>query len=186
VGDAETKLMRRWLTRASLKLFFELIKQHALDAQWRYRQAFWLAYLEKGAIADAWLALGSQTFDQAGAIRDLGRAYGELKDGDGGQSALLLRIGPLVISEFTHNGKLRVWPAEWRNAPRLGQNTYWRKDLRRKCLPFPTDPWTGQGGSADGSGLRHDGAITGKWQRSAAALIERQARIKITQDDWQP
>jgi hypothetical protein len=131
---------------------------------------------------------GSQTFNEAGAIRELGgaEAYGKLKDGDRGQSALLLRIGPLVISEFTHNGKLRAWPAEWRNAPRLGQDTYRCKDLRRKCLLFPTDPWTGQGGSSDGSGLRHDSANTGKWQRSAAALIERQAKIRVTGADWQP
>ena len=188
VGEAETKLMRRWLARASLDLFFGLIKNHAIDSHWRYREAFWLAYLEKGAITDAWLALGSQTFNEAGAIRELGgaEAYGKLKDGDRGQSALLLRIGPLVISEFTHNGKLRAWPAEWRNAPRLGQDTYRCKDLRRKCLLFPTDPWTGQGGSSDGSGLRHDSANTGKWQRSAAALIERQAKIRVTGADWQP
>lgn len=118
VGEQETALMRRWLTRASLDLFFKLIDQHLLDAQWRYRHAFWLAYLEKGAISDAWLALGRDACDSAAAIRELGGAYGRLR-GRGvtaNQSALLLRIGPLVISEFTHNGKLRIWPTEWRNA----------------------------------------------------------------------
>jgi hypothetical protein len=49
------------LARASLDLFFKLIDEHALDAQWRYRHAFWLAYLEQGVIADAWLALGHLT-----------------------------------------------------------------------------------------------------------------------------
>jgi len=58
LGEQEIALMRRWLTRASLDLFFRLIDQHAIEEHWRYRHAFWLAYLRKGAIADAWLALG--------------------------------------------------------------------------------------------------------------------------------
>jgi hypothetical protein len=182
VGEQETALMRRWLTRASLDLFFRLIDQSALDAQWRYRHAFWLSYLEKGAIADAWLALGSQAFNAAGAIRELSGAYGQLKGVDTKQSALLLRIGSLVISEFSHNGKLRVWPAEWRNAPKLGHLSYSRNDLTGKCLPFPSDPRTGQGGSPDGSGLRHAGSNTGRWQRSAAALIDRHAEVRIMRD----
>lgn len=124
VGERETLLMRRWLTRASLDLFFKLIDRHALDAHWRYRHAFWLAYLEKGAIADAWLALGSQTFNEAGTIRELGSAYGRLKGAAANQSALLLRIGQLIITEFTHNGSLRAWPANWSDAPQLGEAEY--------------------------------------------------------------
>jgi EH_Signature domain len=181
VGERETALMRRWLTRASLDLFFKLIDRHALDAQWRYRHAFWLGYLEIGAIADAWLALGSQAFNQAGAIRELGGAYGKLKGGDRGQSALLLRIGLLVISEFTHNRKLHIWPAEWRNAPQLGHHIYSRNDLAGKCLSFPSDPRT-----TDGSGLRHDGSNIDKWQGSAAELIKRRAGFGITPPDWHP
>ena len=87
--------MRRWLTRASLDLFFKLIDRHALDAQWRYRHAFWLGYLEIGAIADAWLALGSQAFNEAGAIRELGGAYGKLKGGDQGNQPCCCALGHL-------------------------------------------------------------------------------------------
>jgi hypothetical protein len=176
LGEQEIALMRRWLTRASLDLFFRLIDQNALDGQWRYRHAFWLTYLEKGAIADAWLALGSQTFNAARAVREFGGAYGQLRGGEPNQSALVLRIGPLVISEFTHNGKMHAWPADGPDAPRLGEANYTSARLKRPCLSFPPDPRTRRGGSADGKGLRHDGSSTGKWQRSAAALIERHAR----------
>jgi hypothetical protein len=185
VGEQETRLMRRWLARASLDLFFELVKQHALDAHWRYREAFWLAYLKKGAIADAWLALGGQTFSEANTIPELGRAYGQLKGGDSRQSALLVRIGSLVISEFTHNGKLRAWPVEWRNAPELGRTTYIRRDLMGKCLPFPINPYLGRGGDSTGGGLSHIGSDNDYWQGSAAALIERRAGIRITPPEWQ-
>ena len=139
--------MRRWLTRASLDLFFRLIDRHALDRMWIYRHAFWLAYLERGAISDAWLALGGETFNEAKTIRDLGGAYGRLRGGvDTSQSALLLRIGPLVISEFTHIGKLRAWPTEWHSAPRFGSREYGRTDFTGKCLPFVV----GNKGSPDG------------------------------------
>ena len=178
--------MRRWLTRASLDLFFKLIDRHALDAQWRYRHAFWLGYLEIGAIADAWLALGSQAFNEAGAIRELGGAYGKLKGADGGQSALLLRIGPLVISEFTHDGKLRAWPGEWRNSPQLGNPIYRRNELTGKCLPFPSNPYLGRGGDPTGRGLSHIGSGYDYWQGSAAELIHRRAGFGIAPADWQP
>jgi hypothetical protein len=188
VGERETALVRHWLARASLDLFFKLIDQHALDAQWRYRHAFWLAYLEKGAISDAWLALGRDAGDSAAAIRELGGAYGRLR-GRGvtaNQSALLLRIGPLVISEFTHNGKLRIWPTEWRNAPQLGRLEYIRDDLTGKCLPFPPNPTRGRCGDTTGKGLSHIGSGTGYWQGSAAALIEPRAGFRITSIDWRP
>jgi hypothetical protein len=182
LGEQEIALMRRWLARASLDLFFRLIDQHALEQHWRYRHVFWLAYLEKGAIADAWLALGRHAHASAVATRELGGAYGRLR-GPGvtaNQSALLLRIGPLVISEFTHNGKLRAWPAEWRNTPQLGRQDYGRGDLTGKCLPFPPNPYRGSGGDPSGQGLSHIGSDTGYWQGSAAALIERHAGIRIT------
>jgi hypothetical protein len=188
LGEQEIALMRRWLTRASLDLFFRLIDQHALEEHWRYRHAFWLAYLEKGAIADAWLALGRQAHDSAVAIRELGGAYGRLR-GPGvtaNQSALLLRIGPLVISEFTHIGKLRIWPAEWRNTPQLGDQEYVRDDLSGKCLPFPPNPCRGRGGAPSGQGLSHIGSDTSYWQGSAAALIESRTGFKIKPIDWRP
>ena len=186
VGEKEAALMRAWLARASLELFFTLIKDYALDSQWQYREAFWLACLANGAIADAWLALGGQTFKAARTVRELGGAFGLLRGGDANQSALLLRIGPLVMCEFTHNGSLRAWPADWPNAPRLGERSYVIERLKQSCLAFPPDPLSGKGGSADGTGLRHDGASSGRWQRSAAALIERRAGIRTARYECSP
>jgi hypothetical protein len=188
LGEKETGLMRCWLARASLNLFFGLIYDHALPAQWSYRHAFWLAYLERGAISDAWLALGGKVHGSAQATRDLGGAYARLR-GLGVQpnhSALLLRIGPLVIVEFSHLGKLRAWLADRQGAPTLGCAKYDSREFRNACLAFPPDPQTGQGGNASGEGLSHKGSYKGYWQKSAAALIERHAGIRITPSDWQP
>jgi hypothetical protein len=184
-GDDEAKLMRRWLARASLDLFFRLIDEHAPRSQWQFRHAFWLAYLERGAIADAWLGLGSQVYRSARAIAELGEAYGQLR-GERKQCALLLRIGSLVIVEFTHDGKMRAWPAGSRVAPSLGRKEYDSAELKRECLEFPPDRRTVKGGSIDRKGLRHDGSNIGRWQGSAAELIERRTGIRITPREWRP
>ncbi len=188
VGEAGTALMRRWLARASLDAFFDLIADHALDYQWRYRQAFWSACLERGAIEDAWLALGHRVHSSARTLRDLAGAYGRLEGGGvaGDQSALLMRIGPLVLAEWSHNGKVRAWPADWQNAPRLYRATYGRDDLVGKGLPFPPNPQSGSGGSSDGMGLSHIGSDRGYWQGSVAELLARRTGIRLTEDDWAP
>ena len=180
--------MRRWLARASLDLFFKLIDEHALEAHWRYRHAFWSMYLEKGAIDDAWLALGGQAYSSASAVRELGGAYGRLRGPGvaGNQSALILRIGPLMIGEISHNGKLRVWPANWPNAPQLGRQEYDRTDLTSKCLPFPLNPHFGRGGNSSGNGLSHIRSPSGYWQGSAAALIEHYTSIRASPREWWP
>jgi EH_Signature domain len=185
VGEQETALMRRWLARASLDLFFRLIDQHTSGVHWPYRRAFWFAYLEKGAIGDAWLALGTEAYNSARAVRELGGAYGRLL-GDSRQSALLLRLGPLVIGEFTHIGKVRAWLADHREAPDLGRQEYPKSELMRECLPFPENPYRRRGGNSRGTGLSHFQSREGYWQGSAAALIERHTGTRITALDWRP
>jgi hypothetical protein len=186
VGERETALMRQWLARASLAAFFDIIADHALDHQWRYRQAFWTAYLERGAIADAWLALGRDVFFSASTVRDLADGYGRLTGGQGNQSVLLLRIGPLILCEWSHNGSLRAWPAAEDNAPAMYQPSYTRQELMRPGLLFPPNPTTGSKGSTDGFGLHHMGAERGLWQGRAAELIARYAGIRLTPAEWMP
>ena len=187
VGKEEAGLVRRWLTRASLDLFFKLIDEHALDSQWRYRHAFWAAYLREGAISDAWLAFGPTSHRFANQVPDLRQAYARLRGGaDRKQSALLMKIGPLVLADFSHNGKLRAWPDDWHNSPQLGRSEYERVALAGKCLPFPPNPWNGRGGDANGDGLSHFASDRGHWQGSAAAMIERRTGFRITPQQWRP
>ena len=188
VGEQHTAIMRRWLARASLKAFFDLIAEHALDRQWRFREAFWSACLDKGGIDDAWLALGNQVHWNARSIADLRGAFGKLEGGGvaGDQSVLLMRIGPLTVCDWSHNGKLRAWPREWANAPALHRASYSRDDLTGKGLPFPPNPLFGSRGSADGQGLSHVGSDSNKWQGSAAELLARKTNLRLTERDWRP
>ncbi|WP_315734060.1 EH signature domain-containing protein [Bradyrhizobium sp. SZCCHNR1093] len=185
-GVHATNLMRRWLTRASLKAFFGLISDHALDAHWRYREAFWSACLEKDATIEAWLALGSRIYASARAVEDLKRAFARLDGASGDQAVLLLRVKGLVFCEWSHNGKLRAWPADWSNAPQLGRARYTRAELTGKGLPFPPSARFGSNGSSDGMGLSHIGSDRNQWQGSAAELLARRTQIVLGPKDWWP
>jgi hypothetical protein len=186
VGEAHTAIMRRWLARASLKAFFGLIAEHALDRQWQYREAFWSACLEKGGIEDAWLALGTRVHWDALAITDLRNAFGRLGGAGGDQSVLLMRVGSLTLCEWSHNGSLRAWPSDWRHAPALGKANYSRDELTAKGLPFPPNPTYGSRGVADGEGLGHRGSENSRWQGSVAELLARRAGLHLTEADWRP
>jgi len=186
-GEEVVGLIRRWLVKVSLETFFELIRKHALDRHWTYREAFWSAYFRADVIQDAWLGLGEQVHREANAIRDLNGAFGRL-EGYGvqsGQSILLLRLGDTVFCEWSHNGKLRAWPVSWDIAPKLGKPAYSRRELVKNGLTFPMNA-RGTGGSVDGSGLRHAGSDSGSWQGSAALLISNRLRIHLTAHDWMP
>jgi len=184
-GDDAIALMRRWLARASLNAFFEVIGEHAYDLHWRYREAFWSAYLKAGAIDDAWLALGSSVHASARALRDLNGAYARLS-GHTDQSILLMRVRNTIFCEWSHNGKLRAWPVDWKTAPKLYQGSYTRYDVTGAGLPFPRDPDYGSGGSSDSNGLSHMGSDRGRWQGSVARMLVNRAGIHLTHHDWMP
>lgn len=180
VDPKAVALLKSWLARASLEAFFAIIREYALDHQWRYRERFWKALLEKGAIADVWLALAHQVAQAARLVRDLRGAYGELAGGvDSKHAVILMRIGPLVLCEWSHNGKLRAWPEEWQNAPRLGRREYSGDELKTRSLVFP-----GRSGSEDG--LRHAGSESGRWQERAAALLLDRAGVRLEPRDYMP
>lgn len=184
-GDAVVAKMRHWLAKTSLKAFFDVIGQFAKDEHWDYRRAFWGAYLNSGAIDDAWLALGGHAHAMARSISDLGGAYGRLTGATSAQSVLLMRIGTVIFSEWSHDGKLRAWSADWKNAPRLGLKEYAKSDVTGAGLPFPADN-QGRGGNAGGDGISHFSSPQGYWQTSAAELIRRKTRIDLKPQDWMP
>jgi hypothetical protein len=185
-GEQATSLVRRWLTRASLKAFFSLISEHALDAHWLYRKAFWSACLEKDPSVEAWLALGSRIRDSARAVEDLKGGYARLDGASGDQAVLLLRVRNTIFCEWSHDGKLRAWPSDWPNAPRLERRSYTRAELTREGLPFPPNAKFRSTGAADGMGLRHIGSDRNRWQGSAAELLARRTQIVLSPSDWRP
>lgn len=181
VEENKISVMRRWLSRASLKAFFDVVANHA-DENFKYRRAFWNAYLEENAIANSWLALGGNVHAEAQGIRELQGSFARLRGASGNQSVLLIKIGPIIFSEWSHSGSLRVWPEDWKNTPQIGLSEYQRGVLTGKCLPFPDGP----DGARQGNGLWHAGSENGRWQSVAAELIARRCGVRLTWRDWMP
>lgn len=180
VDDSARAVMLRWLVEATLEDFFRLLEQAAKTddvarKHWKYRKAFWEAYLRAGHIGDAWVVLGPMARHVAGA--KLGAihtpAYGKIS-GPGVQnnhSVLIFRVGDLTITEWSHSGKYRVWFEGNKHSPRLYlRRPYTREQVTRK---------------ADVEGAHH-GSENGTWQENVADLIRERTRISVAKREYMP
>jgi hypothetical protein len=167
-------VMKRWLVGATLKNFFDLIQRTALDHHWSFRKAFWWAYHEGHHITDAWIVLGPDTIQQLRPLHLQNKSlYGEFSDLAGIQSnhsALIFRVGRLTVTEWSHNGKCRVWLSNRIGSPRLGERKYTRDDLVRGFDFEQT----------------HHNSDTGSWQRSLSKWIRGQTNITIGREEYMP
>lgn len=178
VSHDAVELFQRWLARATLREFLDVISDRADVTQWRYRRAFWTAVLDAGLIEDAWVLLGRQaqtdTRSRFGSELACGRLLGFTAD----QSVILMRIRHLIIAEVSHSGALRAWEDDDPRAPRLGRTELSRDQIVAPCLPFGT--------RQDPNGLWHTGASTGAWQASAAALIKHHTGYDLRRSAYMP
>lgn len=165
-------IIRRWLVGATLEDFFRVLDKTAIERQWLYRKSFWTAYLKLDVIADAWVVLGPDAKIHAGDLTRKGlAAAGSLYGGyDTFQSVLLMKLGNLVIAEWSHNGMCRFWAERDPLAPRLYDSQYTADRLRR----------------ASAEAVTHVAAESGSWQRKVAAYIQRETGIRVSSTDYMP
>lgn len=165
VDERARAVMLRWLVTATLEDFFRLLEyaaQHDATAarHWKARKAFWSRYLRAGHIHDAWVALGPITQIQArGFLSNESRTYAKLR-GAGvlpNHSAIIMRLGSLTVTEWSHSGKFRVWYPENRHPPRLHQERYNRSQLINL---------------SDEEVIHH-----GRWQEKVSTLIYQQTGL---------
>ena len=150
-------VFKRWLTEVAMREFFRAIaKTTNRPDQWAQREKFWMAYLDKGLVSDAWPALGIRARNQIEAIiRQSGERpeYGIIQGGPVSSSSIIMQIGDLRISEWSDNGSCRFWSDADPAAPVLYKKIYRGDDLRttrgRKDFEFeshvPASPgWEGK------------------------------------------
>lgn len=180
VDPSAKAVLLRWLVHTTLKDFFKIVSdasQHDANADrmWPYRNAFWTAYLNKGVIENAWVVLGSEVRRTARTrLNQIDRgSYAELMSGGGAQpshAVLIMQIGDLVITEWSHTGKYRIWHLDSPNAPPFYRRSYSRRRLIREP-------------ELDGS---HNHAEGGSWQRRLAEEIRDRTGITVTQREFMP
>jgi hypothetical protein len=174
VPDGLRSVMRRWLVRLDLDDFFRLLDKTALDRQWRYRKAFWRAYLKRDLITDTWIVLGPEAAKIARRIFEHGdKAVGKLRSGPGvlgNHSVLLMRLGRMTVAEWSHNGTCRFWLEGNRDAPAMYRPSYSRDELVH-------GPDFKQ---------RHHGTERGTWQGRIADWIYRNTWVRVSPSDYMP
>ena len=165
------RVVIRWLVERVLDQFFLLIKETALDRHWRYREAFWKAYLHQDLIHDIWFLLGPRAAAHLGKMNrneDVTETTGSLQGAGGDRSVLLLRMPGVTIAEWSHNGKCRFWLDGNRKAPKLYQGSYHYYNLQ----------W------GRDHAQRHDGSEYGRWQDEIANWIAENTGARVARDEY--
>ena len=186
VSGETRQVVRGWLSKLSLDAFFDVVGQFAsntgMDHQWQARKAFWAACLKKDFIQDSWLVLGDNVAKAVAHNRELRGSHGHLADGNANHSVLLMRIGQLTFAEWSHNGKLRAWPVDWKKAPTLFRPSYYRSELMEAGVQFPAPVDRPDLKLTSSDGVSH---VAGVWQGRVAALLQKKEGLQILQREWQ-
>ena len=175
IREDAKRVILRWLVKRSLDQFLDVVDNLALDHQWKYRRAFWTAYYKRDVISDAWVAFAAAGEAEVKRIArrigdDSWLSIGKLTgSGDSNHAVLILRIGDLIIADFSHNGKCRIWKARGASAPKPYQHEYARLDLMNS--------------SADWDFVHHSSDHY-HWQAEVADKIRQQAGCSLSQRDY--
>ncbi|MBL0295612.1 MAG: OmpA family protein [Betaproteobacteria bacterium] len=105
VAPEAISVLMGWLAGDTLRGFMRVLERTA-DEIWSFRRKFWMAFYDAGHIEEAWLALGSDARLVARKllVDERGMGFGRLEGGAApNQSVLLLKIGHLVFTEWSHN-----------------------------------------------------------------------------------
>ena len=156
--EAKT-VVDRWLVRGTFEQFFQLLSYTAYDYHWRYRKAFWRAYLQRNMVEEAWFVLGHKARAILKHISSDESTWrnGALFGGNFNHSVLLMRIRGTTVAEWSHSGSCRIWRRGNRRAPKLYHDTYDRDWLASGTADFVQ---------------RHDGSDKGRWQDSIARQLQ--------------
>ncbi len=139
VSEGAKQIILRWLTKASLEQFLQVVDLTASSADarrmWPARRKFWYAFYNRGYMQEAWVVFGR---DGANRARGLGNSNeGEIlafgrTTGSGFQAnhaVLLMRIGDIIVADWSHMGKCHIWLGNNPKAPKLYGIQYNRSEL---------------------------------------------------------
>ncbi len=143
VSEDARRIMRRWLTKASLDWFLNVVDETATDEDsrrmWPARRKFWGAYYTRGYMQEAWVVFGRAGSEHARRLSTKSRedaasfmSFGRIQGGARSNHAvLLMRIGDLTIADWNFMGKCHIWLGDNPKAPDLYRTEYDRFDLSK-------------------------------------------------------
>lgn len=174
-------VLMRWLTRASVLQFLDIVDRlmpdRASRLMWAYRRAFWMSYLLSDGSAPgidaAWVAFGDEGARLARkTARETGdksfNAFGKQNDKSPQHAALILQMGDLTIVDWSHSAKYQVWKRGEKGAPQLFKDRYRSGELY--SAPIQES---------------HVSPKTFSWQKSLARIIEGR-NLYSPKASWRP
>lgn len=176
VEPEAVRIFRVWRNMDTLAIFFSIISQTAQDSMWRYRRAFWSAYVDEmdhvrmilGTNAEA-LAKAIAKKDERFEPKNIGRLSGGGAVAD--KSLFMFSIKGYTFIEPSHNGKLRIWKNGKGPIPFSGGK------------PSYTYDWITQKNAL--AEFTHSWASTDSWQTKVRDWIGSNCLIWRAKSDWQ-
>ena len=176
IPEQLVQIVKRWLTKQAMGLLLEVLNRTADDAHWEARNEFWGYYLDNDLVEEAWVVFGPDAYRHA---KDLVVSHPDFNPGTfgtfrrgGGQvmanhSVLLMRIDNVVIAEWTHNGRVRLWEQSTTTRPAFYRQTYFADELRGSGIKYQSSEehthdhyghWKGKVDKFiyDRTGIKHD------------------------------
>lgn len=185
--EQAASIVRRWLTEVALRQFFDVVDKIAPPDQWKYRRAFWNALYEREHVSDAWVVFETSGADVArrmfGKEISFGRFSGGQAGVQAGHSVLLLRIGSLVVAEWSHSSPCSIWDeAEGEASPRLSRPTYRIEDLKKSYFGDTSDDNLARQGVF---WHRQSPSNRYKWQGRIAVFLRAHRNIVLRPSDYE-
>ena len=159
-------LLSRWLTKADMGFFIDVVTNTQRSHMWPPRRDFWLDLYRQGMIDSAWVAFcpAAEMYAKKNLIADneidTAKRFGRqvAKGSYADTSLLIMKIGRSVIVEGCHSYKTHIFDLNDPKAPPLFAHSYnadgIRVSSRRSMSHLSMPSWTSwvllqiQGGSA--------------------------------------
>lgn len=182
--------LRRWLSAENFAQFIQIIDETMKSndsanerRQWRKRKKFWTKYKEKleerGELFEAWLLLGPKAREIFERTADPDRlkafTHGTLRSGaQQDHSVLLMRWPGLVISEWSHNGKVRLFQQGVKDTPNIYSSDMEYGDRIRD-----------ESASSFIKSYRHNIGKQADWRRDVSVDIKRHLGWSLSSRDYE-
>lgn len=174
VSEGAKQVLRRWLTKASLEQFLQIVDLTAasVDARrmWPARRKFWYAFYRRGYMREAWVVFARDGVVRGSAIADsdtnrflpFGRSVGSGFQAN--HAVLIMRIGDVTVADWSHMGKCHIWTGNNSKAPKLYSSQYYRHELT--------------------SGSDFEQVHIGYWQDSVYKYLNRLLRVPLNRHEY--
>ena len=127
-----------WKTEGSINDFFQLLDyisktDRDVKRMWPKRKEFIKKCFDKGYIHSAWFVLGREAYYNRNKFLNISSSdeyhFGRLYGGNKKHSVLLFQIDNLIFSEWSYNGKIRIWESSSESSPKMYEKEYKKEDV---------------------------------------------------------